>query len=90
MGTVITTNPDTVVRDAREMTQIPTSITVKGGELIFLNTNLAGERVPVFSSKDTVRVGCHSLTRAAWELLKERVDGKKGSVVSPNNGDSRH
>jgi hypothetical protein len=56
--------------------QIQTTIVARGGELIFDNTNLEGERVPVFADKAVVRVGCHTLSRGAWELLKRKVDSR--------------
>jgi hypothetical protein len=59
--------------------QIRTVLAVRDGELIFGNTNLEGQRVPVFADKCIVRVGCHTLSRGAWELLKKLVDGRKAA-----------
>lgn len=50
-------------------------IDMKDGELVFLNRGYA--RVPVHVSKESIRVGCHRITRKAWELLKRKIDGDK-------------
>jgi hypothetical protein len=55
------------------------SIFVEAGELVFDRFNPitnTHKRVAVLSGRDSIRVGCHKITREAWELLKKKVDGK--------------
>jgi hypothetical protein len=43
-----------------------------GSELVYAR----GGRVPILSGSRFIYVGCHRITREAWELLKKKVDGK--------------
>ena len=64
-----------VIREVRVSEQVATSIVAKDGKLVYGNTTLKGITVSVEYNGKTVRVGCHTLTREAWKLLKRQVDG---------------
>lgn len=42
-------------------------------ELVFAG----GGKVPVYANKEYIRIGCHRLSRRAYEALKRMIEGKK-------------
>lgn len=55
---------------------IGNTLEAQDGHLYF-STRAWRHPVRVMATTKTIRVGCTTLTREAWELLKRKVDGER-------------
>lgn len=59
-----------------EPDMIGNTLEAKDGHLYFA-TRAGRHPVRVMATARTIRVGCTTLTREAWEVLKRKVDGER-------------
>ena len=52
------------------------TLEAKDGHLYF-STRAGRHPIRVMATTSTIRVGCATLTREAWEVLKRKVDGER-------------
>jgi hypothetical protein len=55
---------------------IGNTLEAQDGHLYF-STRAGRHPIRVMATTKTIRVGCTTLTREAWELLKRKVDGER-------------
>lgn len=61
--------------DSDEPDMIGSTLEARDGHLYF-RTRAGRHPIKVMATTHTIHVGCTSLTREAWELLKHKVDGE--------------